>query len=139
MSLSPEEKKIGIVHPAWVVAGIRFRYTNRETSLSVIRPVYLDVSTDRFGSAVNATLFENRETARTALDNCDDTDKYQLVLGVRVVHPSVVLSIRKHTLRKRAKELWGLRVNSPIGIIADRYEDAGMMESAKLLRSRITS
>lgn len=48
---------------------------------------------------------------------------------------SQALRIRKHKLKVRGKGLFSLPINTPAGIFADAYEDAGMSEEAGVLRS----
>ncbi len=128
------------MEPFWVVGGTTLSYVNPST-LEVVCPcrdVYLDTIVNRFGSILNATLFKSEElaevTAHSWRTRWSDKTAVQAV-GADLLLTEEVILIQKHQLKKRAKALFGLRVNSPIAVIADRYEDMGMIEEASLLRS----
>ncbi len=126
------------MEPFWVVSGIVLLDGPNSDKVS-FDVVFLDTTTNKFGSILNATLFGEEGKADQVADDTEGKYTWKGIviekLGATLLLSKEVTLIQKHQLKKRAKVLYGLRVNSPTAIIADRYEDEGMMQEASLLRS----
>lgn len=80
-----------------------------------------------------AKIFNTEQEAKLCL--LDRFHYHHANIGIQEIDAHTKISIQKHKLRYKAKELFKLPVNTPAKILADRFEDANMLEEANLLRT----
>lgn len=86
-----------------------------------------------------AQMFGTRKEAVARLHDVLGAQEISGPAGWEVVEANQE-QVAMHTrlqLRIKARSLFGIRGNVPLGILADRYEDEGMLEEAGLLRMKL--
>lgn len=76
---------------------------------------------------VDATLLGRKEASRLmAIHN----------VAMEQLSDKELLRIYQHRMKRKAKELFKLAATSPKWLLADRFEEEGMLEEAELLRRK---
>lgn len=93
---------------------------------------YLGEDGEGYPDLRDALLFDNLYDARQA--TADMYNDYGQRWYMQPLYHEEALGIKKHQLCVKAEGLFSLPLGTPDGIVADRYEDAGMVEEAGTLR-----
>jgi hypothetical protein len=81
-----------------------------------------------------AHLFTQRGQAQLAVYNLPGI--YKQDAFIEEIHGRVLSRIKKGMAKHKAKKLFRLPANTPANILADRFEEEGMLEEANLLRGK---
>lgn len=80
-----------------------------------------------------AKLFPTREEATNAIPETRECCRF----GVITLWDMETITTLRYQVFQKARGLFGLKGNSPYWLVADRYEEEGMLEEAELLRVKL--
>ena len=101
-----------------------------------VGPRYLDHECKVVRGMCNARMFPSALAASAALVAAQLRGSDVNAWSIAMLREEDVLRICSVRLRRQATKMFGLRATTPAAIVADRYEDAGMMDEANLLRRK---
>jgi hypothetical protein len=103
-------------------------------SLTRVTTYYLDDDGKWVRSPYAAKLFKTYAEADRAARGLKGP--YSYLAEYEIVEGNELWYARRAKLKHQAKKLFGLPVNIPAYLVADRYEEEGMLEEAAMLRAK---